>query len=108
MAQEGLVAIFNDKDLKTALKNIKCPLHHAVKPGCIGYEIEPNPMAKHFSDDMCKEFKVKNWRYKRDQFNQKILKFSEHYQPEVSALYLKERVYHHTNPICVKCRRCFQ
>jgi len=111
MTKQGLVQIYADKDLKTALKNIKCPLHHALKPNMSPHEaymLEPNPLAKNFSADMCKKFGLKNWKYKKDKYGNKIPNFRNHYQPEVSALYLKERVYTPGHPVCRKCRRCFQ
>ncbi len=108
--KNGLVAIYADKDLKTALKNIKCPLHHTLKPGMNAedaYLIEPNPNAKNFTADMCKTFGLKKWKYKRDKFNNKIPNYRNHFQPEVSALYLKEMVYTPGHPVCRNCRRCF-
>lgn len=108
MLKNGMVGFYTDKDLKTALKNIKCPIHHIVKPGCDGFVREPNPLAKHFSDDACKEFGLKRWKYKRDRYGNKIPDYRNHYQPYVSALYLKENVYNPINPVCQKCRRCFQ
>lgn len=107
---QGLVAIYKDKDLKTALKNIKCPLHHTLKPGLKpheAYEIEPDPLAKNFTDDMCKRFGLRKWKYKRNKFGQKIPNYRNHYQPEISALYAKERIYSTNHPICIRCRRCF-
>ena len=38
MSLKGMVGIYADKDLKTATKNIKCPLHHTLKPGLPYYE----------------------------------------------------------------------
>lgn len=111
MSKQGLVGIYADRDLKTALKNIKCPLHHALKPGIPEHEaylIEPNPLSKNFSNDMCKKFGLKRWKYKKDKFGNRIPNFTNHYQPEVSALYLKERVYSAGHPVCRKCRRCLQ
>ncbi len=111
MGKQGMIAIYGDKDLKTALKNIKCPLHHSLKPRLPlheSYMLEPNPMTKNFTEDMCKTFGLKNWKYKRDKYGQKIINFRNHYQPEVSALYLKEKVYSPGHPVCRKCRRCFQ
>ncbi len=111
MSKAGLVNIYKDKDLKTALKNIKCPLHHALKPGLQeyeAYEIEPNPMAKNFSDDMCKRFGLKKWKYKKDRYGNRIPNFRNHYQPEISALYCRERIYSTGHPVCRQCRRCIQ
>lgn len=111
MTKQGLVSVYSDKDLKTALKNIKCPLHHTLKPNLPPHEafmLEPNPLAKNFSDDMCKKFGLKNWTYKKDKFGRKIPNYRNHFQPEVSALYLKERVYSPGHPTCLRCRRCFQ
>ena len=111
MQDKGLVGIYADKDLKTALKNIKCPLHHVLKPGMKAQDafiIEPDPNAKNFTADMMKRFKLRNWRYKRDCNGNKIPNFRNHYQPEVSALYLKERVYSVGHPVCQRCRRCLQ
>ena len=111
MGKQGLIAIYGDKDLKTALKNIKCPLHHCLKPGLPMYEsfeIEPNPLAKNFTKDFCERFGLKKWKYKRDKLGHKIINFRNHFQPEVSALYLKERVYSTGHPVCRKCRRCWQ
>jgi hypothetical protein len=107
----GLVGVYADKDLKTALKNIKCPLHHALKPGLEpqeAYELEPNPLAKNFSADLCRQFGLKKWKYKRDRFGNKIPNYRNHFQPYISALYAKERIYSVNHPMCVRCRRCFQ
>lgn len=111
MAKKGLVSIYADRDLKTALKNIKCPLHHTLKPGLEPHEafmIEPNPIMKNFSADTCKRFGLKKWKYKRDRTGQKIPNFKNHIQPYISALYAKERIYSPGHPVCLKCRRCFQ
>lgn len=111
MSKQGLVAIYADKDLKTALKNIRCPLHHVLKPGLQKHEafmLEPNPMTKNFSKSMLEKFNLKNWTYKRDKFGNKIPNFRNHYQPEISALYAKERIYSPGHPVCRACRRCFQ
>lgn len=111
MIDKGLIGIYTDKDLKTAVKNIKCPLHHVLKPGLPYYEayqIEPNPNTKHFSNDLCEKFGLKRWRYKKDAFGNKIPNYRNHYQPEISALYAKERIYSPGHPTCRKCRRCFQ
>jgi hypothetical protein len=110
MVKQGIVAIYGDKDLKTAVKNIKCPLHHVLKPGLKAheaFEIEPDPMAKNFTKDMLRVFKLRNWKYKRDKYGNKIPNFRNHYQPEISALYAKERIYSPGHPVCQKCRRCF-
>ena len=111
MIRQGLVGVYADKDLKTALKNIKCPLHHTLKPGLQpheAFEIEPNPAMKNFTADTLKQFGLKNWKYKRDRFGNKIPNFRNHFQPEVSALYLREKVYSTGHPVCAKCRRCLQ
>jgi hypothetical protein len=111
MGKLGLVNIYADKDLKTSVKNIKCPLHHTLKPGLPpheAYEIEPNPLSKHFTNDMCKTFGLRRWRYKRDRYGQKIPNYRNHFQPEISAMYAKERIFSAGHPVCVKCRRCFQ
>lgn len=107
--KNGLVSIYADKDLKTALKNIKCPLHHCLKPHLKPEEafiLEPNPMAKGFSDDLCKKFNLRKWQYKKDKFGRRIPNFRNHYQPEVSALYLQEKVYTPNHPTCRMCRKC--
>lgn len=109
MLNNGLVGVYADKDLKTALKNIKCPLHHMLKPGLKAHEaflIEPDPLAKNFSKDMMQKFGLRNWKYKRDKNGNKIPNFRNHFQPEVSSLYLKERVYSPLHPVCAGCRRC--
>ena len=106
-----MVSIYADRDLKTALKNIKCPLHHMLKPNLPAheaFELVPNPLAKNFSDDMCKRFGLKKWKYKKDKLGNRVPNFRNHYQPDVSALYCKERIYSTGHPVCVKCRRCFQ
>lgn len=111
MTKNGLVGIYADRDLKTALKNIRCPLHHTLKPGLPSYEayeIEPNPLMKNFSNDLCKKFGLKKWKYKRDKFGNKIPNYRNHYQPEVSALYLQEKVYSTGHPTCRACRSCIQ
>lgn len=111
MTKLGAIGIYADKDLKTALKNIKCPLHHTLKPGVPDYEafeIEPIPEAKHWSNELCKRLGLKKWKFKRDKFGNKIPNFRNHFQPEVSALYLKERVYSTGHPVCRACRRCLQ
>lgn len=111
MTKQGLVGIYADKDLKTALKNIKCPLHHSLKPGLEpqeAYMLEPNPLTKNWTNSFCKQFGLKNYTYKRDKFGNKIPNFRNHFQPEVSALYLKERVYSTGHPVCRTCRRCLQ
>lgn len=111
MGKQGLVAIYKDKDLKTSVKNIKCPIHHQLKPNLPSHEAylkEPNPAAKNFTDDQCKRFGLKKWKYKRDRYGNKIPNWKNHYQPEVSALYLRERVYSTGHPVCRKCRRCIQ
>jgi hypothetical protein len=108
---QGVIGIYADKDLKTALKNIKCPLHHALKPGLQPHEafmIEPDPNAKNFSKDMIQKFGLRNWRYKKDRFGRRIPNYRNHYQPEISALYAREKIYNPTNGVCVKCRRCIQ
>lgn len=111
MIKQGAVGIFADKDLRTALKNIKCPLHHCLKPGLEPQEafmLEPNPLAKGWNNSFCKEMGLKNWKYKRDMFGNKVPNFRNHFQPEISALYAKERIYSTGHPVCVKCRRCLQ
>lgn len=108
---KGLVNIYKDKDLKTAVKNIKCPIHHTLKPGLPpfqAYEIEPNPFTKHLSQDTCKQFNLRRWKYKRDAYGRKIPNYKNHYQPEISALYAKEKIYTPNHPVCRRCRRCFQ
>lgn len=104
---EGLVQIFSGRELKAHFKNIKCPVHHRVIPGRQPYLIEPNPLMKNFSDSMCKDFGLKKWQYKRDKFGNKIPDYRNHYQPEISAAYAKEKIYRPNNPICTGCRRCF-
>lgn len=109
--KNGMVSVFSDKDLKTSVKNIECPLHHRIKPGLPLYEaweIEPNPMAKNFSDEMCQRFGLRKWKYKRDRFGNRIPNYNNHFQPEISALYAKEKIYTPDNPVCRKCRRCLQ
>jgi len=107
-AGNGAVKIFDDKALKAHIKNIRCPLHHKVIPGKLAFLIEPNPLAKDFSDDLCERFKLKKWKWKRDAYGRKIPDYRNHYQPEISAAYAKEKIYTPLNPTCLKCRRCHQ
>ena len=102
----GAVKIFTDRDIRSHVKNIKCPLHHAVIPGRIGYKIEPNPTMKHLTNDMCQKFGLKKWRYKKDRYGKKIPDYRNHYQPDISAAYARERIYTMGHPVCRNCRRC--
>ena len=111
MSKNGLIAIYSDKDLKTSVKNIKCPLHHVLKPGLQqheAYEIIPNEDMKHFTKDQMKRFGLRNWKYKRDKWGNKIPNYRNHFQPDISAFYAKDYIYSPNQPTCRACRRCIQ
>lgn len=102
----GLIALFDEKQWKLAIKKIKCPIHHVVKPGCYAWKTKPNPLLKNISNEMAKRFGIRKWVHELDAYGRKIPDYNNHYQPIISAAYAREHIYCNDNPICLKCRRC--
>ena len=102
----GLVKIYNGSDFKLSTKKIRCPIHHVVKPGMNPYMIEPNPKTIKMPKWFLEKTGLRNWKYKRDRYGNKIPNYRNHYQPEISAFYARERIYDKDRPACKMCRRC--
>lgn len=92
------------------VRKIRCPRHHILKPGKLAFQIEPNPFTvdTKMSDEMCRKFGIRKWKYKRDRFGNKIPDYKNHYQPQISAAFALERIFDQHNLVCQKCKKCLE
>lgn len=95
-----------EKNFMSIKRRVYCPNYFMLKPGCEPFLMERIPALKNIKESDAKIFGIKLWKPKLDADGNKIYNRQSYYQPEISANFAKEFVYHSTDKTCMVCKRC--